>query len=102
MWIDEVAYGLPRHTEAVGALSFNSNAQWIIDSKRHDETMTAPEITVPPKPRKPEKKDDAAAYAVETALYTTELTVWAEDYKDYQKKLSAWENSQTRMFNLTL
>ena len=67
------------------------------------ETMTTPDMAQPPKPSKPEKKgEDETTYAIETALYSSELVVWAEDYKEFKRKLTAWENSQTRMFNLTL
>ena len=64
--------------------------------------MTMPNIVVPPKPEKPAKAADETEQSMAAALYNSELAVWTEDYKTYKKKLNDWENSETRMFNLTL
>ena len=66
------------------------------------ETMTMPNIVVPPKPEKPAKAADETEQSMAVALFNSELAVWTEDYKTYKKKLNDWENSKTRMFNLTL
>ena len=62
------------------------------------KTMTRPEIKERAKPNKPRDEDNAA----EAAIFASELTVWASDFKEFRKKELAWENSLTRMFNLTL
>ena len=56
------------------------------------------EFKEPPKPEKPKDKGDA----VEAVMFMTELSIWVNDFKEFRKKQQAWENSQTRMFNLTL